>query len=261
MSKSDTLRLSDVRAVYRLIGECRDLGNEPGLWHRRMLEGLGLLFGALHAAGGESWWKRPDHAVRPVTIYSVSADPAPDAAFRAYARIEGPGRDPILQAIQKLSDRLLTRTRTQLVSDDEWYRSVTFNQYRKVGGLDHELISVFQVSDDGATSVIALNRALGDRDFSPREKRLLNFFHAELGRLIRGSLVSATQPSIEQLTPRLLETLAYLLDGHSEKQVAARLGLSLATVHQYVTILYRRFGVKSRAQLLARISKRNHDRG
>ena len=32
--------------------------------------------------------------------------------------------------------------------------------------------------------------------------------------------------------------------------------LSTATVHQYVTALYRRFGVQTRAQLLAHVLKR-----
>jgi len=41
-----------------------------------------------------------------------------------------------------------------------------------------------------------------------------------------------------------------------EKQVAARLDLSHATTHQYVSTLYRHFGVRSRAQLLAHIIKR-----
>jgi len=46
------------------------------------------------------------------------------------------------------------------------------------------------------------------------------------------------------------------MEGDSEKQIAARLGISLPTVHQYVTTLYRRFGVQSRGQLLAYILKR-----
>ena len=37
------------------------------------------------------------------------------------------------------------------------------------------------------------------------------------------------------------------------KQVAARLSLSHATTHQYVTALYRHFGVRSRAQLLVHV--------
>jgi DNA-binding NarL/FixJ family response regulator len=115
---------------------------------------------------------------------------------------------------------------------------------------------VFAISDDGATSVIALNRALGDRDFSPRERRQLNFFHAELGRLMGGPLVRTNEASVAQLSPRLEQTLACLLEGDSEKQVAARLGLSHTTVHQYVTTLYRHFSVQSRAQLVAHVMKR-----
>ena len=54
-----------------------------------------------------------------------------------------------------------------------------------------------------------------------------------------------------ELSPRLEQTLKYLLDGNSEKQVARHLKLSPHTVHVYVKALYRRFGVSSRAELLA----------
>ncbi|HTO96771.1 MAG TPA: LuxR C-terminal-related transcriptional regulator, partial [Myxococcales bacterium] len=42
--------------------------------------------------------------------------------------------------------------------------------------------------------------------------------------------------------------------GRSEKQVAAQLGLSLHTVHDYVKGLHRRLGVQSRGELLAATS-------
>ena len=182
-----------------------------------------LLFGVIQAAGGEAWWPRAGRSVEPVSAYSASGEPAAEAALRAYHRAAGPGDDPIFQAIQKLPGRLITRTRRQLVSDGAWYRSAG-SEYRRMGGLDHALTSVLQVTDDGAISGIALNRAIGERDFSPREQRLLAFFHAELGRLIRGPLVSATKPGVEQLSPRLHQTLACLLEGDSEKQVPGTSG-------------------------------------
>lgn len=46
------------------------------------------------------------------------------------------------------------------------------------------------------------------------------------------------------------KVLLALLDGLSEKQVAAELGLSINTAHQYVTALYRRFNVRNRASLM-----------
>jgi DNA-binding CsgD family transcriptional regulator len=255
VSKSDTLRFSDMRAAFRLIGDCRDLGNEPGRWQRRMLEGLVLLFSVVQATGGEAWWERPGKTVRPVSAYSMSVDPGPEAAFQAYHSAEGPDGDPLFQEIEKRPEKLITRTRRQLVADADWYGSPSF-AYRSAGGIDHTVVSVFQRSGSGATSVMALNRARGERDFTEREQRLLHFFHAELGRLIGGPLVGATDPPVEPLPRRLQQTLACLLEGDSEKQVAARLGLSHATVHQYVTALYRRFGVQSRAQLMSYVIQR-----
>jgi DNA-binding NarL/FixJ family response regulator len=68
--------------------------------------------------------------------------------------------------------------------------------------------------------------------------------HCELTLPPSGSCVAA------DLSQRLRQTLGRLLDGDSEKQVAYRLRLSRHTVHEYVTSLYRRFHVSSRAKLL-----------
>jgi DNA-binding NarL/FixJ family response regulator len=56
-----------------------------------------------------------------------------------------------------------------------------------------------------------------------------------------------------QCLPRRMEqTLRSLLGGDSEKQVAAKLGLSQHTVHVYVKQIYKKYGVSTRAELLAR---------
>jgi len=53
------------------------------------------------------------------------------------------------------------------------------------------------------------------------------------------------------LPPRLHQTLGRLLAGDSEKQIAARLGVSPHTIHVYVKNLYKRYKVNSRGELLA----------
>jgi DNA-binding NarL/FixJ family response regulator len=103
-------------------------------------------------------------------------------------------------------------------------------------------------------SLIGLHRAVGERGFASREQRLLHICHDELGRLT--GTVLARNLERAGLSPRLLQTLDCLLDGDSEKQIATRLSLSLPTVHQYVTALYRHFGACSRAELLARFIRR-----
>jgi DNA-binding CsgD family transcriptional regulator len=256
MSKSDLLRVQDVRDAYRLIGECRDLGSDPALWHSRMLAGVCRLIGVPSATGGEGRWVRPISSPEVISEFDAGFDAPAREVFIAYRRELTPAGNPIYRAMQHVAGRLVTRRRRQLVSDTEWYRSIAFDRYRRPGKLDHQLTSVYQTSDDGAISVIAPLRALDERDFSPREQRLLSFFHAELGPLIGRVLVSATEPSPVKLSPRLRQTLACLLEGDSEKQVASRLGLSPATTHEYVTVLYRHFGVQSRAQLMAHANKR-----
>jgi DNA-binding CsgD family transcriptional regulator len=60
------------------------------------------------------------------------------------------------------------------------------------------------------------------------------------------------QPKQTSLSRRLWQTLEYLLDGCSEKEVARALAISCHTVHTYVKRLYLYFGVESRAELMAR---------
>jgi DNA-binding CsgD family transcriptional regulator len=55
-----------------------------------------------------------------------------------------------------------------------------------------------------------------------------------------------------RLPPRARETLALLLEGLSDKLIAARLGISQYTVNHYTKMIYRRFAVGSRSALLSR---------
>ena len=248
MSKSALLRVQDVRDAYRLIGECRDLGADSGLWQPRMFEGLAHLMGGV-ACGGEGSRTRAKQ-VQVATVFDTF-ESGDREHFLAWVRDVGPNADPFHRALAAISGSFVTRTRRQLVSDAFWYRCTAFNEYRRKAHVDHQLASTRQRTPAGALTVLNIHRGLRERDFSDRERNLLHFFHDEIGRLIGRSLVSATEPTPDQLSRRLRQTLTCLLQGDSEKQVAARLGLSHATVHQYVTTLYRRFGVQSRAQLLA----------
>src|SRR5207237_6661743 len=74
----------------------------------------------------------------------------------------------------------------------------------------------------------------------------------ELGRLWKSdALRNAGDPQLD-LPPRLSQTLAELVAGRSEKEIAARLELSRHTIHNYVKALHQRFEVSSRGELLAK---------
>ena len=53
------------------------------------------------------------------------------------------------------------------------------------------------------------------------------------------------------LTPRLEELLVLLSEGMSNKQIAERLGLSLATIKEHNTRLFTRLRVENRTQAIA----------
>jgi DNA-binding CsgD family transcriptional regulator len=53
------------------------------------------------------------------------------------------------------------------------------------------------------------------------------------------------------LTPTERKVLKQLLTKASEKNIAAELGLAVSTTHQHVVALFRKFGVRSRAELMS----------
>ncbi len=61
---------------------------------------------------------------------------------------------------------------------------------------------------------------------------------------------SDLQRRIGSLPPRAQPVLVLLRLGLSEKEVAVNLQLSIHTVHEYVKLIYKRFGVSSRAELM-----------
>ena len=261
MSKSFLLRVEDIREAYRLIGDCRDLASVPELWQQRMFDGLLALVGADRATGGEAAWVGPEKQLKLLSTNLSGFEQGSLEhllAYNDYLRVNGPVLDPFLTALRDLPGPLNTRARRQVVSTRDWYRSELFNEFFRPADCNHQLVSSFATSANGAICCIGLHRRVRGRDFSEREQRLLHFFHAELGALIGRVLVSVTDQRPDGLPPRLRQTLHFLLQGDSEKQVAGRLRVSQSTAHEYITALYRRFRVHSRAELMAYAMKRLH---
>jgi DNA-binding CsgD family transcriptional regulator len=87
-------------------------------------------------------------------------------------------------------------------------------------------------------------------DTVQRQRKLVAMFCKMLGdQVSEGKPAEIDGPP---MAPRQRQTLELLLNGNAEKEIAARLAISRHTVHVYVKSLYKRFGVSSRAELLAR---------
>jgi DNA-binding CsgD family transcriptional regulator len=140
-------------------------------------------------------------------------------------------------------------SREQLLDDRGWYGSEHVQRFRRAARVDSFLYGIYAPGGDTA-ACFSLHRPWGDRAFSDRERRLVEVIHGACAFLHEP--LSALSPRILRgLSPRLRDTLHGLARGHSEKQLAAELRLSPHTVHDYVKVLYRHFGVQSRSELLA----------
>lgn len=256
MAKSQRLRLRDLRSIYRLIGECRDLGADWHQWRAHALEGLRQLTGAQAAAGGEVQGFLTD-GPKQIDLMSLGwADNVGRTMWAKFIRGEAPTADPMYERMLETLGRrggLVTHTLHELIEERQWRRSEHFNEYRLPGRVDGCLYSYFSLPSAGkdVIDVIELYGALGNRPFDQRERRLVLYFHHELAQLVGRQLAAAGDPSLSTLPPRLQDVLMRLLEGDSEKQVAVGLGLGRSTIHEYVTALYRRFGVSSRGELMA----------
>jgi DNA-binding CsgD family transcriptional regulator len=105
---------------------------------------------------------------------------------------------------------------------------------------------------DEVELMLVLYRRRGEQPFGEVQRRRMQMVMAALtgfGRrlALAQGLIYARRP----LTRRERETLHHLLVGRLEKQVAAAMGLSERTLHHHVSALFQKFGVQSRAELMA----------
>jgi len=242
------VRVDDVRELMRLAGECRELravGTHPvphflaGLARITRAQ-IGILFKALLA---------PGVAPVPEEVYDVGWATESDRK-RVYEFVLGNPieRDPMCTAAMNAPGGTVTLTRTDVIGARAWEDSEVRNDVHRPAGVGDSLMSVTRLPA-GHARVLVLKRAFGEKSFGETERALLDVAHAECAELLDSPQTAKLGAS---WTPRERETLELLLTGAPEKSIAVTLGLSPHTVHEYVKRIYRRVGVASRAELMAR---------
>lgn len=267
MGTAHSLRPGDLRRIYRLLGECRDRGEEPRAWRQHLFEGVRGLTRSLVAVGGEAR-RQPENILVPQPTRGVMDLGWPDEAarlrFLEFLNKQDVHQDEFAMAVGQqmlplftlAPRRVVTRRRCELIPDGEWYASRAFRHYHEYCGIDDYIFSLAGL-DEEMVHVIALHRPLGGVPFTRRDARLVHWLHAELRELMgpalaRGPRVREDRPG---LSPRLREVLEYLLAGDSEKEVAHNLGISQATVHEHVKRLHRLLEVSTRGELLSQAQR------
>lgn len=249
MGKSGALRLTQVQAVFRLVGECRDLGADPVAWRRRLVEQAVVLVGARVGMSGEIVLADGDYTQAQVEV-GWENDQAQH--WHEYLHRHAMTDDPFWQRLRSGAGFLQTVRRCDYVPDHEWYCLEPIERYWRPADVDRLMISgrlrrCIEPTLDG----VILARAWGEKRFAPRERRLIQLLHDEVVPLIGRQLAAAGEPSAAELSPRLRQVLDCLLRGDSDKQIARDLDLARSTVSEYVCRLLRHFRVDTRTELLA----------
>lgn len=264
MARSTALRLDDLRAVHTLVGECRELGDAPLRWHRHLYVGLARLADGGIVMGGELAGARAGRAVQ---VGSVDWGWEENGFDRrgwelAMAMLRGDPRANRLVTFPQYLARTAGAdgaclARTDLISDRVWDRAWDFRAMIAPSGADHSLYCLRSLPGSGDRSALVIvARALRQPDFSARQKAVVYEAMAQVGPLIGGPLARFGEPSPAALPPLARRVLRCFLEGDSDKQAAARLGLTRHTVNQYAKRIYMHFGARSRAELLARWVRR-----
>ena len=254
MVKSARLRLSDVRAVYRLIGECREVGDDPIAWRTHLLEGAMRLAGARVGMCGELVLATNNYTNPQVAL---GWNDGQAAIWHDYLSAHVGKDDLFWDRVQNEAAMLQTVRRCDYVADDEWYGQAYVDEGWRPADVDRIILSGRMCRRAGPTlDGVILLRAWGEKRFTKRDQRLVRLLHDEIAPLVGGQLAAAHEPGPSGLSRRKREVLECLLEGDSDKFIALRLGISTATVSEYVTAIFRHFGVSSRAQLSASFLRR-----
>src|SRR5688572_207891 len=250
------LRLRDVRAIFRLVGEVRELGDDPDRWRPHMVACLRGVVGASIVVSSEVHLRRSRAADGTVAYRVIDIGWISEDGFDVRKlHTERDDEDPEQFWLAASGEMPGAGSSENVAADAAGGQPVSVKPTRPVYGGSSFILSQYPLRHAGAVDQLGVHRAWGDEPFTHAQHRLVRVLHLELGRLWQRDALRRAKDPAAVLPPRLSQTLAALLEGKSEKEIAHLLALSRHTIHNYVKALHQRFGVSSRGELLARAGK------
>lgn len=221
----------------------------------RLMESLCNLANAWNATWGGAVRMNGEHDDDPLQGWRVSA------MMQLHPIVPDPDEGPFKEILQQWDQREIDPSFLLPMRGVGTFRTYSFRRelpptwfdapfykhhYGAVGTCDAVFIG-FPINQDAESHFGFYSRKI----FTDEEIELLSYalrgikwFHRQR-MLSHGLLLTATP-----LTPTERTVLHLLLTGLTEKQIAAELGRSYHTVHECVTAIFRKFGVRNRAALM-----------
>ncbi len=247
-----SLSLAEIRTVFRIVVECRDVGADVYAWNQVLVEQLHRELRSVFTASFIfplpldqirlndailfcEQWEFPQYRPRWAELYAAGQLPYLPTVTNFFADFQS-GR---------------TARRSDLIDDLTWSRSEELLEFRSLCAQDDLLMSAFVVPETNQLHCLSLNLPNDGSRFTESQRDVVQLLHEELLPLIGNQLKLTSDAPYRILPPRLRQVFERLMEGLSEPQIGEELQISKHTVHDYVAQIYRRFEVRSRNELIA----------
>jgi len=261
---SAQLTVDDVRFVFRVVQGCLDSWADPAAWKGVLAEGVREIINGAESRGvgmlqlvvpGSAASDKPTMIPVAYTPWaSAEAERRYLSSFESEFDLEMPNfADAARPALEGATSAF---SRSMIIEDGVWEAMEFRRQYIEPNGLG-EFAGAMRICEPLRTMAMLVgHRDHGAAPIPDRSVQQLGILAEEVVPLLGTRLTLEDQLNLGGLTERQRQTLELLLDGLSEKQVAAKLGVRPATVHDYVVQLHKYFGVSSRGELMSYFVKR-----
>lgn len=246
----------DVRAIVRLLAEIAALQASHRQKKRTLMNGLSKLVNA----DGWLWtMTRVDFPTNTPVSIGLMHGGLTDVQITGWIEAGQARSDPSPDSVP-LTDILreghhFTRTRQQVVSDQEWYENANVRRNRLERGVDHFLYSIYPLEEPGVISAIGMFRHVGREPFDARDSRIAHILLSEIDWLHRIEMPENKGNGVPQLTPRQRTVLIMLLEGRQAKEIAQLLHITEYTVKDHAKVIYKHFQVSSQVELIGRFRR------
>jgi DNA-binding CsgD family transcriptional regulator len=245
---TDKLPLASVRSVFHLVDRVCHRGSVGSLGRQDAIATLSTLIGADAGIA----WASPEPLGGPRRNTGAAFVGWSPSEQRQWMNGGCTSRDERLRPGAAAPFALQITEVAQTIRDETWCALAPPRDVLLRFSVNANLLSFYRLGSGAHLEALAFFRHIGRSPFGDAEVMLLQLFREELEWRYGPGRGSKMAP----LSVRLEQTLTLLMEGMSEKEVAASLGMSPYTVHDYVKALHLRFGVHSRGELLAVASGR-----